>query len=320
LPTSCWGPIVVRSTDVHLCFDLGGTKLKGAFVNSRGRILAAAVRSVRQEEGYDGLIELFREVRADLPAKQKFASVAVASAGPLHSEKGLLLDPTNFFTDQRSWGVLPLVKSLKRVFRVPVYLENDAAAAVLGERWRGGHGRIQNILAMTLGTGVGIGVIANGDLVRAGRGLHPEASHIPINAEDRTHPCGCGAYGCIEAYVAGSHFSRRLSRQKGSPLSGLEAVALARSGDVQTQEAFREYGRHLAQAIRSLSVVFAPEVVVLSGGFSHAADLFLSETLAVLPSLMERYREGIDLLPKIKVSKLQDDAGVLGAAYLAFQK
>jgi glucokinase len=211
------------------------------------------------------------------------------------------------------------VKSLKKLFKKPVRLENDAAAAVLGERWKGGHGRVENILAMTLGTGVGIGVLANGVLVRAGQGLHPEAGHIPLDINAKDYPCGCGANGCIEAYLAGSHFSRRLGRLKNRALSGQEAVALAKD-DVWVQEAFREYGRQLAQAVRTLSVLFAPEVVVISGGFSHAASLFLEETQSLLPTLMERYRIGVDLLPKIKVSKLQDDAGVLGAAYLALHK
>lgn len=301
--------------DVHLCFDLGGTKLKGAYVNGRGRILAEATGSVRQDEGFKGLIELFREVHSSLP-QQKFGKVAVASAGPLHPQKGILLDPTNFFTGNESWGVLPIVKSLNKVFKKKVILENDAAAAALGEKWRGGHGKsAHNLLAMTLGTGVGIGVVANGQLVRAGRGLHPEASHIPINSENKGLPCGCGANGCIEAYLAGTHFSKRLGE-----LSGHEAVRLARAGDTKIQAAFKEYGRHLAQAIRSLCVVFAPEVVVLSGGFSHAHDLFLDETRAVLPGLMERYRDGIDMLPKLKVSKLQDDAGILGAAYIALEQ
>jgi glucokinase len=103
-------------------------------------------------------------------------------------------------------------------------------------------------------------------------------------------------------------------------LTGKEAVELAQEGDLQIQASFKEYGRHLAQAIRSLCVLFAPEVVVLSGGFSHASHLFLPETKKVLPSLLERYREGIDLLPEVKVSNLQNDAGILGAAYIAIQK
>jgi glucokinase len=310
--------VPARFTDLALCFDLGGTKLRAAHVDSRGRLRAFAVERVRQDEGYEGLIRLFKETAALLP-KASFTKVSVASAGPLHPAKGILLDPTNFFTGQQSWGILPLVASLKKVFKKPVILENDAAAAVLGERWKGGLGRKKNnVLAMTLGTGVGIGVLCNGELVRAGRGLHPEAGHISLDIHADDYPCACGANGCIEAYLAGSHFTRRLSRLKGRPLIGKEAVALAKAGDRQVGEAFREYGRHLAEAVRVLSVMFAPETVVISGGFSHASDLFLNETLAALPKLMERYREGIDLLPEIRVSALQDDAGVLGAAYLAF--
>ena len=320
---------MARSTDPAgrdrlLCFDLGGTKLRAAHVDRKGRILAHAVLPVRQHEGYDGLVRLFKET-ADLLPKVPFSQVAVASAGPLHPDKGILLDPTNFFTDEASWGVLPLKASLRKVFRKPVWLENDAAAAVLGERWKGGHGRTKNIVAMTLGTGVGVGVLCDDQLVRAGRGLHPEAGHIPLDINAKDYPCGCGANGCIEAFLAGSHFARRLSRLKSKgrghhKLSGQEAVALAKAGDRQVQEAFRAYGRHLAAAIRILCVMFAPEVVVISGGFSHAASLFLPETQAVLPELMERYREGIDLLPEIRVSRLQDDAGILGAAFLGWSK
>jgi glucokinase len=310
---------VAKSTDIYLCFDLGGTKLKGAFISGRGKILAQATKAVRQEEGYKGLVNLFAEVAAGLP-KQKYKLISVASAGPLHPAKGLLLDPTNFFTGEKSWGVLNLVASLKKKFKKPVRLENDAAAAVLGERWKGGHGKAENIIAITLGTGVGIGILANGVLVRAGKGLHPEASHIPLNLENKDYPCGCGAFGCIEAYLGGNHFAHRLGRLKKRPLTGQEAVALAEHGDVWVQEAFKEYGRHLAHAIRTLCVLFAPEVVVLSGGFSHASDLFLNETNSYLPGLMERYREGVDLLPKLKVSKLQSDAGIMGAAFIATQK
>ncbi len=308
-----------KRTDVYLCFDLGGTKLKAALVNSNGRILADAVAPIVQEDGYEGLLELFSILASQLPKSPAYKVVSVASAGPLHPEQGILLDPTNFFTGNKSWGVLPLVKSLKKIFKKPVLLENDAAAAVLGEMWRGGHGRTKNLVAMTLGTGVGIGVIANGQLVRAGRGLHPEASHIPINSENKEYPCGCGNNGCIEAYLGGNHFARRLGRLKGRALTGLESVALAKQGDVWVQEAFREYGRHLALAVRTLSVLFAPEIVVLSGGFSHASQLFLDECRAHLPTIMERYRDGIDLVPEVKVSKLQSDAGILGAAYIATQ-
>ena len=307
---------MAKPTEAHLCFDLGGTKLKGALITAQGRILEQTTSAVRQEEGYKGLLSLFQEVARELPSTVKFKRVSIASAGPLHPDKGLLLDPTNFFTGRKSWGVVPLVKDLKKIFRKPVRLENDAAAAVLGERWKGGHGKGENLIAITLGTGVGIGVIANGQLVRAGRGLHPEASHFQVGTAEG-YPCGCGMNGCMEAHLAGHHFSQRLGRLKGRPLTGQESVALAEHGDVWVQEAFKEYGRTLAQAIRTLCLFFAPETVVLSGGFSQASHLFLPETQAQLPELLQRYRAGIDLLPKVKISKLQTDAGILGAAYLA---
>lgn len=304
--------------DIVLSFDLGGTKLRAAHVNVRGQILAETKVRVRQREGFRGLVGLFREAAAQLPGTSRYRSVSVASAGPLHPEKGLLLDPTNFFTGGKSWGVLPLVRELRKVFRQPVHLENDAAAAVLGERWKGGHGRAgRNLVALTLGTGVGVGVIANDQLVRAGKGLHPEAGHIPLDVYARDYPCGCGAYGCVEAFLAGSHFARRLSSLKGRTLTGEEAVALALAGDREVSQAFRQYGLHLALAARVLAVLFAPEVIVISGGFSHAAELFLDSTRKELPKLMRRYREGIDLLPRIKVSRLQNDAGILGAAWVA---
>ncbi len=300
-----------------LSFDLGGTKLRGGLVNPKGQILAESTLRVRQNEGFKGLVQLFADVHSELP-EVAFESVSVASAGPLDPIKGVLLDPTNFFTGQKSWGVVPLVKELRKLFRKEVRLENDAAAAVLGEVWKGGLGRKnKNVVAMTLGTGVGIGVVTNGELVRAGRGLHPELSHIPINRDNRAMPCGCGGYGCIEAYLAGTHFTRRLGQKFGKRQTTLDFVNRARDGHKGLLKEFALYGEHLAFAIRSLAVSFAPEVVVLSGGFSHSAELFLPSAKAKLPVLLKRYRDGVDLLPDLRVSKLQDEAALLGATWLA---
>ncbi len=299
-----------------LCFDLGGTKLLVAAVDGSGKILAHQSLAIDQSQGLPGLIKNFTDLAAQMP-HLKYKGVSVASAGPLHAGRGVLLDPTNFFSNQKSWGVVPLVAKLKRAFGLPVFLENDAAAAALAESWKGGHGRKRNnLVAVTLGTGVGIGAIANGQLVRAGQGLHPEASHIPIHAEDLNYPCACGAYGCIEANLGGTHFARRMSQHKGRTLTGRDCIELAESGDKVTLKEFADYGRRLAMAIRSIAVLFAPEVIVLSGGFAKASPYFLPATNQHLPKLMERYRDGVDLLPEIRRSKLGDLAGVLGAAYI----
>lgn len=290
-----------------------------ALVNSQGRVLAQASKRINQSLGFPGLLADFRTLAADLP-KTKYKCIAIASAGPLHPERGLLLHPTNFFTGEKSWGVLPLSAKLKGIFKKPVFLENDAAAAVLGESWKGGHKRKQNIIVMTLGTGVGIGVMMNGQLLRAGQGLHSEASHIPINAEDLSRPCGCGAYGCIEAYLSGSGFAKALGSRLGRELTGEDCLALAKDGNTKALTMFADYGQKLAQAIRTLSVVFAPETVVLAGGFAEASPYFLPIAQRELPSLLRRYREGVDLLPKIQISKLGSRLGVIGAANVALRK
>ncbi len=314
-PTKNPGKSTTKSEN-YLCYDLGGTKLMAALINSSGRILASETRHVDQSQGVQGLIHDFEQLATSLP-KVRYMSISVASAVPLHAEKGVLLDPTNFFSDGKSWGVVPIVALLKRKLKRSVLLENDAAAAVLAEKWKGGHGRAQNIVAMTLGTGVGIGVVVNGELLRSGRGLHPEASHISISGEDADFACGCGANGCIEANLGGTHFARRLSKKLGREVDGVECLRLAIAGDPVTLEAFRDYGKRLAVAIRAMAILFAPEIVVLSGGFSQASPYFLPETEKSLPHLLRRYREGIDLLPKVCVSKLEGKQGVLGAAYVA---
>lgn len=309
----------LKTSSLHLCYDLGGTKLRAALVNDQGKILRQISQPVDQTKGFAGLISDFK-AQAEMLGKGKYKSISVASAGPLHPERGELLDPTNFFTGGKSWGVLKLTAALKKVFKQPVLLENDAAAAALGEQWKGGHKKNKNLVAITLGTGVGIGVIANGHLVRAGQGLHPEASHIPLNNEAEDFRCGCGAYGCIEAYLGGSHFARRLSQKLGRTLTGKECLQLAGEGNPDALEEFREYGLRLAQSVRALAILFAAETVVLSGGFSHAHAHFLNTAREALPGLLARYREGVDLLPELKISKLQDDAGILGAAAVSLQK
>ena len=305
-----------------LCFDLGGTNIRSAVINSSGKILAQNRLSVLGATGFSDLLKLFAQVVEPFhSAGLSWEAVSVASAGPLDPVTGVLLDPTNFMTDAKGWGVLPLVEKLEALFKKKVYLENDAAAALLAEGWMGASQGKKNVTLMSLGTGVGTAFLADGQLVRAGRHLHTEASHIPLNAWDTDYPCACGGNGCIEAYLAGSHFSRHAGQAVGLPnATGEELAALARKGDAGVQKQFALYGERLALAIRAYSMIFASEVVVLAGGFSSNADCFIDTARGHLPRLFERHRDGVDMLPELVLSPIHATAGVLGAARSALNQ
>jgi glucokinase len=299
-----------------LCFDLGGTKLACSLVDGRGNSRLYNRTNIVMAKGFEGMLQSFREVsRECLKANKNVLGVAVSSAGPLDPSSGVLLDPTNFLTNGKSWGILPLKDRLQELFERPVIVENDAACAVLAEVWRGQARGFKNAMVLTLGTGLGVGVFANGALVRAGRGLHPEGGHLALNAWSKHHRCACGARGCAESYLAGSHFAREVGKAIGLPrLTGEDLVNMAVNKDPRVQEWMKTYARRLAQAIRMFSMIYAPEVIVLTGGFAGAAPHFLPTTKKLLVALFRRYTKGVNMLPVVKISKFKDEAGVIGAA------
>lgn len=303
--------------DQVAALDIGGTKIHAAVIDRSGQILVSERSAVRVSEGPKVFHQQLKEILYGLAKEFKFSRVGLACAGPLDGQRGELLDPTNFFTSGKSWGRFDLLGPLKSEFPSwKIFLENDAAAAVMAESWLDGGA---NVVAMTLGTGVGIGAIVDGTLVRSRDGLHPEISHIPVNAFAKDFPCGCGNNGCIEAFLAGRLTVQRLAKLWGEPkLSGEEIVRRAEAQEPQVLDALKQYGEWMAEALRALAVLYGPQKIVLSGGFAAAAPWFLDHTRELLPKLLERRRVGVDLLPEIRVSKLGDNLGILGAARVAF--
>lgn len=318
-----------------LAYDLGGTKVEVGIVSSTGKILAhqrvPVVSHLGKSAVIQQLVELGQNLISSVPKKCLISRVGIASAGPLHPARGILLDPTNLSGGKKGWDRVPIVSLLKRELKLPVTLENDAAAAVLAEHWLGAAKNVSNAMILTLGTGLGTGIIANGKLVRAGRGLHTEAGHLILNENDSTAPCGCGNFGCAEAYLSGRNFALRFSKKYAgqfhkSNWSAEEIAISARKktkGDSAAQDrlaalrAFDEYATHMATLIHNAIVIYAPEVIILTGSFANTSDLFLEKTKSNIKKLLTRRRKGIDLLPRLVVSKLKNHAGILGGAYVA---
>jgi glucokinase len=305
-----------KSLKKVLAYDLGGTKVLVGVVNHQGKVLEEIKVPVVVDQGKAAVIQQLADLgNAFLKKHPDIKKVGMASAGPLDPKKGLLLDPTNL----GNWGKVPIAKLLGAKLKRPVILENDAAAAMIAEHWMGKAKGYENAMILTLGTGLGTAVIANGELVRAGRHLHTEAGHIIIRDGDQSAPCGCGNLGCSEAYLSGRSFTRRNRPRFARPELLAEDIAnMARKADPRALAAFEEYAELMAIAIHNYAVIYCPEIVVLTGSFANAADLFVPQTKEHLKRLLKRRRKGSDLLPKIAVSSLQNRAGLLGGAYVAF--
>lgn len=306
---------------IVLAYDLGGTKVAVGVVDSSGKILAfhreAAFIKQGKQATLDQLIRLGKNLIKEYPAIQ---SVGIASAGPLDPVRGELLDPTNFSGPGGNWGKVPLAAILAKGLKKKVVLENDAAAAILAEAWKGLSKGTQNAMILTLGTGLGTAIIANGELIRGGRNQHTEAGHMIIRAGDTSAPCGCGQLGCAEAYLSGRAFAHRARRKMGNEIIDAPQIAArARDGDRVAIALFDEYANDLAIALHNYVVIFYPETVVFTGSFAAAHDLFLKKTDKKLGELLKRRNQVFNIQPKLVISKLENQAGLLGGAYVAFR-
>jgi glucokinase len=308
-----------KDPKIVLAYDLGGTKVAVGAVNSQGKVLDEIRVPVVINEGKAAVMRQLGDLGKKILARYpKIRRAGMASAGPLDPTKGVLLDPTNFSGPSGTWGQVPITKLISKHLKIPVSLENDAAAAVLAERWVGCAKGKKNIVLLTLGTGLGTGIIVNGELVRARGGLHPEAGHLIIHQGDQTAPCGCGNLGCAEAFLSGRGFTRRNRPRFANPdLTAIDIAKLARNRDPRALAAFEEYAVYMAVALHNYAVIYAPELVVFTGSFAETADLFMDSTLEHLEKLLARRRIGFDLMPKLKVSKLDNQAGLVGGGYVA---
>ncbi len=309
------------NSDRCLVYDIGGTKIEVAVLNSQAGIELRHRECVQADYGKDFFVEQL--IRLGKNYLQKFPDIqkiGIASCGPLDPGKGILQDPTNLLTHGQSWGQIPLKDILQTTLEREVRVDNDAACAVLAERWLGlGTGQKRdNIISISLGTGLGIGIICNGKLLRAGRNLHPEAGHIIIDFRASSPVCACGAHGDSESFLSGSHFVKNFQeKNRISSFSNEEIIKKAQEGDELSLIAFRDFSEVLAVTLHNLCVMFCPEQIIFTGGFAKSYDLFAKQTDSFLKKLLIRRS---NLVPELMLSKLAGDACLLGAASLCFER
>ena len=307
--------------DIVLAADLGGTNLRMAAVRRDGQLIHREQCPTPHDDDPMQIVKaigrLAKDCRsaiagADADAAGVAAPVLMnAATGSVHSAPNLpMLNGFRFS------------EALEKEIGLRVFLENDANAAAIGEHWLGASCGIANSICVTLGTGVGGGIILDGKPLRGPDGTAGELGHICVEPDG--HPCPCGSWGCVEQYSSATavvRIAREISeRAKGSIsenlwLSAFEVYEAALCSDPVAIESFRLMGCYLGIALAGLVNVLNPELVVISGGLASAWDVFIESTRDQITK--RAFREPA-LRVKLVRAKLGDDAGILGVARLAF--
>jgi glucokinase len=303
--------------------DIGGTKILAGVVDETGAILDRVKVPTPRDSAQTAaaIAQAAQTVRKDYPVE----AVGLGAAGFISADRATVLVAPNM-----SWHDEPLKARIEALIDLPVVVENDANAAAWGEALFGaGQGR-PNVVLYTVGTGVGGGIVLNGELFRGHFGIGAEFGHYRVVPDGRQ--CGCGQKGCLEQYASGSALTRYVKEQAnndperahivlslgdGTPdgIQGAHITEAARKGDAVALEGFAQIGRWLGQSMADLASILDPEVFVVAGGVSDAGEILAAPT-------REHYHAalagtGSRPFAEVVTATLGPDAGLIGAADLA---
>lgn len=309
---------------VVLAADLGGTNLRMAAVGLDGSIVfrnrMSTPSSGKQNDIVEAIATVVDECKDALGSGYELTAFGAAVPATVNSADGVILSSPNL----PELNGLRFAELFSERLSLPVLLENDANAAAVGETWMGASRGIENSICVTLGTGVGGGIILDGRLLRGIDGTAGEIGHIAVEPDG--HPCGCGSHGCVEQYSSATAIVRiakeLIADEPSTPLSNfpeltpLEVYNAGLAGDAISLEVFRRVGRYLGIALGGLINVLNPEAIVIGGGASAGWDLFVEP---LRTEIGERAFKQPAERVRLMRSELGDDAGILGAAHLAVE-
>lgn len=304
--------------------DIGGTRVKTALVDGNGQVLAADDFDTSDHPSPEAVCREIREAQSRLlKASGRTAScvegVGVGLPGFLNPDTGVVAEAINLH-----WYDVPFVSMLEETLGLPVALENDANVAALGEAWVGAGAGHEVVLCVTVGTGVGGGIVIGGRLHRGANGMAGEIGHLVVQPEGGL-PCNCGQYGCLETLASATAIIRAgRQAQEAGRLPAQPRVCEARqlfewaaSGVDAAREIVDEAAGWLGYGLSLTATVLNPDVIVVGGGVSKAGDAFLNP----VRSAFSRTSLGlVQQAATIRSAHLSNQAGVIGAARLAQQQ
>ncbi len=294
--------------------DLGGTNLRAAAIDRNGKILEKVQGSTQLSAGRDAVISdivsSIIKLRASIKAEH-LVGIGIGVPGFLLIEKGIISVSPNL----PGFENFAIRDEIERLLQAPVLLENDANAAALGEKWIGAGRDVDDLVLLTLGTGIGGGIISGGHVMHGFVGMAGEVGHITVIPEG--NPCGCGNIGCLEKHASATAVTA-MARMLGlgDHLTSKDIYDLALSGNPKAHACFERMGYALGIALANLVNILNFPLYLLSGGMLPAWDLFAP------PMFNEVKRRSLTFRnteTKIDKATLGNEAGLFGAAYLPFQ-
>lgn len=309
------------------CFgiDVGGTTVKMGLFTTEGELLDKWEIPTRKEDGGAYILnDVAASVEAKLAekniAKEDVAGAGIGVPGPT-LDTGYVSICVNL-----GWKDKNPANELSELLSIPVKAGNDANVAALGEMWKGGGEGYLDVVLLTLGTGVGGGIIINGEIAPSHRGVGGELGHITVNPDEEA-TCNCGNHGCLEQYASATGVVRIAKKllaasKEESSLRTLETVTAkdvfdaAKAGDHLAVEAVEVLGKYLGLAVANVALTVDPDVFVIGGGVSKAGQVLID----VITKYYHKFAKIIgDNKAKVVLAKLGNDAGIYGAARMVLK-
>ena len=303
--------------------DIGGTNVVAGTVAEDGsELLGLVSEPTFSEQGADAVLtRIVKLTRASMAAARgkEIAGVGIGSPGPLNTKTGVVL-----LTPNLGWTNFPLRDRLTQALGLPATLDNDANCAIFGEWWRGAARGTNHVVGLTIGTGIGGGIVLGGEVYRGASDIAGEIGHMTIDSTGRL--CKCGNYGCLEAYASGPAIAARavegirpgadtsLPKYVNGDLSKITAQLVyeaAHDGDEYAREVVKDTAKFLGAGVASIINIFKPEVVVICGGVTLAGDRLFMPLRAEVQR--RAFKPAVDVC-RIVPGELTGTAGVYGAA------
>lgn len=295
--------------------DLGGTNLRAAAISSEGVILDRVSVAVNFHAGPESVVKHIADVIKDLRTRvgrSGLRGVGIGVPGFIDIEAGVVLRAANL----PGFEGLSVRDEIQKCLGTPIILENDANAAALGEMWIGAGKNVRDLVLITLGTGIGGGIIVDGKVLHGFLGMAGEIGHMTVYPDG--NPCGCGNCGCLEKHASATAITAiaRMMHFGKQEMTSADVYALALAGNDRAKLVFESVGRALGIAIANLINLFNFPLYLLSGGPLPAWDIFAPSMFAEIRRRSFTFaRTGT----RVEKAALGADAGLFGAAYLPFQ-